>query len=99
VTRLEEYLDSVATALRDIGFRAGTRVTGSGAARTITAVAEAERCDLILMATRGRGAPEDVDTEVGSVTDRVVHSAHCPVFAVTVVGFTADSPAAGMPPG
>jgi hypothetical protein len=26
----------------------------------------------------------------GGVTDRVVQSAHCPVFAVTVLGFAAD---------
>ena len=53
---------------------------------TITDVAESEGCDLILIATRGRGAPDEVGVEVGSVTDRVVQSAHCPVFAVTVRG-------------
>jgi nucleotide-binding universal stress UspA family protein len=88
VPRLEQYLGSVAAALRAIGLAAQTRVTGSGAAGTITSVARAEACDLIAMATRGRDAPADVGIEVGSVTERVVQSAHCPVFAVTVVGFT-----------
>jgi nucleotide-binding universal stress UspA family protein len=43
-----------------------------------------------MMATRGRGAPEQIDVEVGSVTESVVLSAHCPVWAVTVVGFGRD---------
>lgn len=92
VPRLEHYLDSVAGALRDIGFSVETRVTGSNPVGTITSVAAADNCDLIVMATRGRGAPRDIDVEVGSVTDRVIHSAHCPVFAVTVVGFATDAP-------
>ncbi len=94
VPRLEQYLGSVAAALRNIGFAAEVRVTGSGAVQTITAVAASEGCDLIMMATRGRGAPDDIDTEVGSVTERVVQAAHCPVFAVTVLGLAADRPAA-----
>ena len=76
----------MAAALRSLGLAVETRVTGSGAARTITAVAESEGCDLIMLATRGRGAPEVVGTDVGSVTEAVVQSAHCPVFAVTVTG-------------
>ncbi|HSM18659.1 MAG TPA: universal stress protein [Gemmatimonadales bacterium] len=87
VPRLEHYLGSVAAALQAIGITVETRVTGSGASRTITSVAATEECDLIMMATRGRGAPEQIDVEVGSVTERVILSAHCPVFAVTVVGF------------
>jgi len=87
--RLEQYLDSVATALRAIGLVVETRVTGSNAAPTITGVAEAEACDLIMLATRGRGAPESVDVEVGSVTEQVLQEARCPVFVVTVVGLGA----------
>jgi nucleotide-binding universal stress UspA family protein len=86
VPRLEEYLESVASALQGLGLAVEIRVTGSGAARTITRVAESEGCDLILMATRGRGAPEAPDAEVGSVTEQVVVLAACPVFAVTVLG-------------
>ena len=96
VPRLEHYLSSVAQALSDIGFNVETRVTGSNPVGTITSVAAADNCDLIVMATRGRGAPRDIDVEVGSVTDRVIHSAHCPVFAVTVVGFNADAPGDGV---
>jgi len=89
--RLRKYLESVAAALHEIQFDAETRVTGSGAAHTITSVAEAEGCDLIMMATRGRGAPEEVDIEVGSVAEHVVRTAHCPVFAVTVVGLADEA--------
>jgi len=88
--RLQNYVESVAVALRNTGLPAETRVTGSGAVATITGVARAERCDLIMLATRGRGAPEVIDVEVGSVADQVVQSADCPVFAVTVAGFPRD---------
>jgi nucleotide-binding universal stress UspA family protein len=87
VQRLKQYIESVAAALRSIGITAETRVTGSGASRTITSVAESDACDLIMIATRGRGAPKEIDIEVGSVTDQIVQTAHCPVFAVTVLGF------------
>jgi nucleotide-binding universal stress UspA family protein len=89
IPRLEQYLGSVADALRGLGLTAEIRVTGLDATGTITGAAATEGCDLIMMATRGRGAPEDVDAEVGSVTDRVVQSAPCPVFAVTVLGIQA----------
>ena len=92
VPRLQQYLASVSEALGAIGISAETRVTGSGASRTITSVAESEGCDLIMMATRGRGGPEEIGVEVGSVTESVVLSAHCPVWAVTVVGIGRGTP-------
>jgi nucleotide-binding universal stress UspA family protein len=85
--RLEGYLGSVVAALGKLGLAAEVRVRGSDPARTIVGVAESEGCDLIMIATRGRGAPENVDIEVGGVIDRVVQTAQCPVFAVTVLGF------------
>jgi nucleotide-binding universal stress UspA family protein len=87
VQQLEHYLASIAAALQNIGLMAETRVMGSGASRTIASVAKSEECDLIMIATRGRGAPKEIDIEVGSVTDQLVQTAHCPVFAVTVLGF------------
>jgi nucleotide-binding universal stress UspA family protein len=87
VQQLEHYLASVAAALQHIGLMAETRVMGSGASRTIASVAKSEECDLIMIATRGRGASKQIDIEVGSVTDQLVLMAHCPVFAVTVLGF------------
>jgi nucleotide-binding universal stress UspA family protein len=77
--RLKHYLNSVVQALRARGFKARAMVTGSGAARTILAVSQEERADLIMIATRGRGGSSD-QTTVGSVTERVVQSTVCPVF-------------------
>ena len=88
VHALEWYIESVAAALRKTGLVVETQVKGTGAGRTISSVAESEGCDLIMMATRGRGAPAEIDIEVGSVTDQLMQTAHCPVFAVTVMGFT-----------
>jgi nucleotide-binding universal stress UspA family protein len=87
VRKLEHYLGSVASALTALGHTVETRVTGSGVTQTIAHVAESEGCDLIMIATRGRGAPEKMDIEIGSVTGRLVQTARCPVFAVTVLGF------------
>lgn len=99
VPRLETYLQSVAEALRAMGITTETRVSGSGAVRSITGVAEQEDCDLIVMATRGRGAPAEVGIEVGGVTDEVIQSAHCPVFAVTVLGLERAEPVEPGPSG
>jgi nucleotide-binding universal stress UspA family protein len=85
--RLRHYLGSVAEALGRIGLSVETHVTGPGASSTIVHVAASESCDLILMATRGRDARDAMDREVGSITAQVVHSAPCPVLAITAVGF------------
>ncbi len=83
VPKLEYYLGSVAKALGAHGISVSSRVLGSGAPRTIVAAAVDERVDLILMATRGRGSLGGKD-DVGSVTERVVQSAPCPVFVVPI---------------
>jgi nucleotide-binding universal stress UspA family protein len=88
---LEEYIGSVAGAFRKLGFAAETRVTGTGASRTIASVAESEGCDLIMMATRGRGAPEGSDVKVGSVTDHLIQTARCPVFTAKVLGLAREA--------
>ena len=81
MSRLEHYLTSVTQALKARGFRVEFMVKGSGSARTILEVSREEGLDLIMMATRGRGstAPHD---DVGSVAERVIESATCPVFVV-----------------
>ncbi|MEW5977219.1 MAG: universal stress protein [Acidobacteriota bacterium] len=83
VERLQNYLDNVAAALHERGFKAQAVVTGSGPARTILAVSESDGMDLILMATRGRGGIGR-DLSVGSVAARVVQATQCPVFLVPV---------------
>lgn len=79
IPRLEEYIDTVCNALRERGYNARSLVTGSGAVRTILEISLSESVDLIMMATHGRGNFER-RAAVGSVTDRVVDAANCPVF-------------------
>jgi nucleotide-binding universal stress UspA family protein len=78
----QQYLEDVTTALREEGLRVQAMVTGSGPARTIVAVSEAEAADLIMLATHGRGGLDRLF--VGSVADRVVRHSRCPVFLVPV---------------
>ncbi len=79
--RLEEYLETVATALRETGYNARASVTGSGAVRTILELCAAESADLIMMTTHGRGVLSR-EASIGSVADRVIDAANCPVFLV-----------------
>jgi nucleotide-binding universal stress UspA family protein len=83
VARLEHYLHNVTQALQARGIEVKAMVTGSGAARTIIATSQSEPVDLIMMATRGRGSLAAHDS-VGSVAERVVQAAPCPVFVVPV---------------
>jgi nucleotide-binding universal stress UspA family protein len=46
----------------------------------ILAAADAERADIIVMGTRGRGGVER--SLLGSVSDHVIRHAHCPVLVV-----------------
>ncbi len=91
--KLEHYLTSVGEALRSHGIAAESAVTGSGAARTILATATESGADLIVMATRGRGATPSRD-DVGSVTEGVVRGTQCPVLAVPVGGVSAAAESA-----
>ncbi len=79
--KIQEYLDTVADALRERGYNARALVTGSGAVRTILEVSLSEVADLIMLTTHGRGNAER-RASVGSVADRVVDAANCPVFLV-----------------
>ena len=79
--KIEEYLKTVADALRERGYNARALVTGSGAVRTILEASLSEQADLIMMTTHGRGNVER-HASVGSVADRVVDAANCPVFLV-----------------
>ncbi|MCA9941086.1 MAG: universal stress protein [Anaerolineales bacterium] len=79
-SQLQAYVDGVAAVLDEQTVEVRTLVTGSGAARTILAVSEAEQVDLIVMATHGRGGLERL--LLGSVAASVVTDAPCPVFLV-----------------
>jgi len=81
-TELRRHLEGVATSLREEGLNVRSLVTGSGPARTIVAISEAEAADLIVMATHGWGGLDRL--LLGSVAERVLHHTLCPVFLVPV---------------
>jgi nucleotide-binding universal stress UspA family protein len=58
----------------------GTRVVTGPPARSIAAIAEAERPDVIVMGTHGRTGLSHL--VLGSVAERVVRTAPCPVLTV-----------------
>lgn len=57
-----------------------TEVAIGPAAQTIAAIAKRLKCDLIVMGTHGRSGLAHV--VLGSVAERVLRMAHCPVLAV-----------------
>jgi nucleotide-binding universal stress UspA family protein len=77
-----KYLDSIVAAVQDQCPSVRTLVTGSRPASAIVDVAEAERVDMIMMATHGRGGLDRL--WMGSVTERVVHYTQLPVFLLPV---------------
>jgi nucleotide-binding universal stress UspA family protein len=76
------YVEGLAMQLRELGVDARPAVRGSRPATAILEAAEAEQVDLILLATHGRGGVERL--VMGSVADRVVHHAACPVLLLPV---------------
>jgi nucleotide-binding universal stress UspA family protein len=65
----------------NLGIRStGVVVTGNSPAATVTAYAEQQNIDLIVMGTHGRGAVAHL--LMGSVAERVVRTAPCPVLTV-----------------
>ena len=79
--KIKQYLDEIAAALREDGIEVFTTVAGSGPARTILAVSEEERIDLIMMSSHGRGGADRADQiPIGSVAEKVVSETLCPVF-------------------
>jgi nucleotide-binding universal stress UspA family protein len=79
---MRQYLESIATPLRQAGMDVEAMVTGSGPARTIVAVAESERADLIMLATHGRGGMDRLF--MGSVADRVLQNTRRSVFLMPI---------------
>jgi nucleotide-binding universal stress UspA family protein len=75
LANVKVWLDAIAREYGDVQCE---RIVELGAvAETIIEVAEREGADLIVMGARGVGAGRRF--LLGSVSDRVVHHAHCPV--------------------
>jgi nucleotide-binding universal stress UspA family protein len=78
-TRAETYLQCVAGKLREQGLRVETRVVVSRhAPEAILEEAEGQECNLIAIATHGRGGLARL--LMGSVADRLIQGAACPVL-------------------
>ena len=78
---LWRYLSEVATKLEERGLRVATRVMEhSHVAQGILQAAQEEEADLVAMATHGRGAAARF--VLGSVADKVVRAAECPLLLV-----------------
>ncbi len=89
------YVDREAAQMNSIGVKASGKAIMGDPATEIVKHAEQEGCDLIAMAThRGSSLARGV---LGSVTDRVLHSAHIPVMAVHPEHLSAFSGATGQP--
>ena len=82
---IRAYLEGVARQLEQAGIRTRTLVADSGPSRSIAALASSEDVDLIILSSHGRGGAERLDrVPVGSVAERVVEDAPCPVLLVPV---------------
>ncbi len=78
----QTYLEDVAASLAESGLETRVIVKGTRPAETIVQVAEEEGADVVMLATHGRGGFDRLF--VGSVADRVVQYATCPVFLVPI---------------
>ena len=67
-------------ALKEHGVDYDVRQETGYPSDVIVRVADEEKFDLIVMGSRGMGAIKSL--LIGSVSDRVVHHAHCPVLIV-----------------
>jgi universal stress protein A len=89
-TRLVDHarreLGRIASELDDV--RASTEVIVGPVARRILESASEQRADLIVMGTHGRGAVARF--LIGSVAERVVRAAECPVLTVHDVAASAS---------
>ena len=77
------YLEGVREAMEQGGVVAKPLVTGSGASRTIEAIIKSEPVDMVVLTTHGRGGVGRADyVQLGSVAEKVVAAAGCPVLLV-----------------
>ena len=76
----EAYLSSIAERLRGDRLSVETRAASGAVADTLVGLAASERCDIIVMSSHGLGG---VGWRVfGSVAQKVLHSAPCPILIV-----------------
>jgi glycine betaine transporter len=87
-----DHLETAKASVKDPGVAVETRVVTGAPARAIVEEAATGRFDLIVMGTHGRtGLSHAV---MGSVAERVVRKATCPVLTVKDTAADAHAPAA-----
>jgi len=75
----QAYLDAQVTRLHEAGISArGIAVLGDGVAGTIIDLARTEAVGLVALGTRGHGRAKRFI--LGSVADKIIRGAHCPVL-------------------
>ncbi len=97
-TRTQRALDHLVDTLQRRGVtRVRHRREGGEPAKVILRIAEDERFDLIVMGTHGRKGFERL--VVGSVAERIVRHASCPVLTVRVSEVAAETASDAIPEG
>ena len=76
----ETYLDAIAGPVREQGLTVDVAVPYGGAADAIADEVALREVDLVVMATHGRGGVARL--VMGSVADKIVRSARCPVMTL-----------------
>jgi nucleotide-binding universal stress UspA family protein len=87
---LQKLLDGLLGELAAEPIQVTGRLVQGDPTAEIVRIASDEACDLIVMGTHGRGALEHV--LLGSVAERVVRKAPCPVLTVRLPGHGLEAP-------
>jgi nucleotide-binding universal stress UspA family protein len=78
--RTSAALDQAIKVCQQVGVQATSRMEWGDPKHTICQIAKEINCDLIVVGSHGYGVIERV--LLGSVSDYVVHHAHCPVLVI-----------------
>jgi nucleotide-binding universal stress UspA family protein len=88
--RADAERELTARAASVSGVKVTTEVIDGSPARAIVETAQARNCQLIVMGTHGRGGFSHL--VLGSVAERVVRTASCPVLTVSAATVEAQAP-------
>jgi nucleotide-binding universal stress UspA family protein len=76
----QKALDDTAAVLKEANVKHDTRMEWGNAAQMLTKIASSDGYDMIVLGSRGLGGIAGL--VLGSVSDQVLHRAHCPVLIV-----------------